>query len=50
MRDAEASSFQISIGGRLISNLRHANGTALTEGSKEANEQLTSVNKADIYN
>ena len=47
MRDAAASSFGISVGGRLISNLRYADDTALIEGSKEAIEHLTTnVNEA----
>ena len=47
MRDAEASSFGISFGVRLVSKLRYADDTALIEGLKEAIEQLTTkVNKA----
>ena len=36
MRDAEASSFGITVGGKAISNLRYADDTALIENSKEA--------------
>ena len=41
MRDAEASSFGITVGGIAISNLRYADDTALIENSKEALEHLT---------
>ena len=42
MRDAEASSFGITVGGAAISNLRYADDdTALIENSKEALEHLT---------
>ena len=41
MRDAEASSFRITVGGTAISNLRYADDTALIENSKEALEHLT---------
>ena len=41
MRDAEASSFGITVGGKAISNLRYADDTALIENSKEALEYLT---------
>ena len=41
MRDAEASSFGITVGGTAISNLRYADDTALIENSKEALEHLT---------
>ena len=41
MRDAEASSFGITVGGKAISNLRYADDTALIENSKEALEHLT---------
>ena len=40
MRDAEASSFGITVGGKAISNLRYADDTALIENSKEAPEHL----------
>ena len=41
MRDAEASSFGITVGSKAISNLRYADDTALIENSKEALEHLT---------
>ena len=40
-RGAEASSFGITVGGTVISNLRYADDTALIENSKEALEHLT---------
>ena len=41
MRDAEASSFGITVGGTAISNLRYADDKALIENSKEALEHPT---------
>ena len=41
MRDAEASSFGITIDGKAISNLRYADDTVLIETSKEALEHLS---------
>jgi hypothetical protein len=47
MRDAEASTFGIKVGGTPVSNLRYADDTALIEGSEEAIEILTNnVNDA----
>ena len=41
MRDAEASSFGITVGGKAISNLRYDYDTALIENIKETLERLT---------
>ena len=47
MRDAEVSKYGVNVGGKLISNLRYADDTALLANSKDEITQLTnSVNDA----
>ena len=41
MRDADTSSFGITVEGKAISNLRYTDDTALIENSKETIEHLT---------